>query len=173
MTVAKEQQPDAGVPPPGPPGMDPTCPSSDTGRAEDCSQTKDEYDDTSITETIASIKIAFAQKQKEFFALSDVVAAETELVKKSFLVTAMSTLAAFTCACFCWLIVNVAIGIALYFSDLGLLWICAVLLLINLLLAGFALKVAKDAYQHLTLMPTFEALVGQVGLKRDDEEEEH
>ncbi len=173
MAIAKEQQPDADLPPPGPPGTDPSCPSSESGRADDCSENKDEYDDASLSDTIESVKNAFAHKQKEFFALSDVVAAESDLVKKSFVVTAMSTLAAFTFACCCWLVVNMAIGIVLYKFGVGLLPISGVVLAINLALALFALKVAKDAYRHLTLMPTFEAMVGQVGLKRDDEEGQH
>lgn len=166
MTEPKVQQPDADVPPPG---SDPSCPASETGRAEACSDEKDEYDDASFEETIASVKHALAHKQAEFFALTDVVAAETGLVKKSLIVTAISTLAAFTFACCCWLVVNIALGTALFKLGLGLLAISGIILIVNLVLAGVALKIAKDAYRHITLMPMFEAMVGHAGLKRDEE----
>ena len=166
MTEPKVQQPDADVPPPD---SDPSCPASETGRAEACSDDKDEYDDASISETIESVKSALAHKQSEFFALTDVVAAETDLVKKSFIVTAMSTLAAFTFACCCWLVINVALGTALFKLGMGILGISGIIFVLNLVLAGFALKIAKDAYSYITLMPMFEAMVGQAGLKRDEE----
>ncbi|GGW90054.1 hypothetical protein [Alteromonas halophila] len=167
MTDAKVQQPEADMPPPD---SDPDCPASDTGRAESCSEDKDQYDDASLDETIAAVKAALAHKQHEFFALSDVVAAETALVKKSLLVTAISTMAAFTFACCCWLAVNAALGVLLFHAGLGMLAISAALFVLNGLFAVFALHVARGAYRHITLMPMFQAMVGHAGLKREDEE---
>ena len=106
------------------------CPTSPSGRADACMQEKDLQDDTTIEETVQAFKDAYAQKHAEWLSLADVVAAETNLVKKSVVVTGFAAGAAAVFACFCWLIINVAIALTLHQSGLHYLLTCSILLVI-------------------------------------------
>ncbi|QJR82309.1 hypothetical protein CA267_016910 [Alteromonas pelagimontana] len=145
----------------------PYCPASDTGRADSCADEKRPDDDATFKETLNAFKNVYAQKKAEVEALSEVMAAETELVKKSLVVTALSLLASFTFACCCWLVINVALGIALHHAGLHFAWSSLVLIIINGCLAAFAFTVAKNAYKHLTFMPIVRAFIGKAGVEED------
>ncbi|WP_414827807.1 hypothetical protein [Alteromonas sp. H39] len=138
------------------------CPTSQTGRADACMQEKSLQDDTTLNETLQAFKDAYAQKHAELLSLADVVAAESQLVKKSVIVTGFAAGAAAVFACFCWLIFNGALAITLHHSGVHYLINCGILLAINAVMAIVAFAVAKDAYKHISLMPAFHALRGQV-----------
>ncbi|MCU7555856.1 hypothetical protein OCL06_14795 [Alteromonas sp. ASW11-19] len=138
------------------------CPTSSTGRADACRAEKTPEDDTTVSDTIQAFKDTYAQKYDEMLALADVVAAESALVKKSAVVTGLSAGAAAVLGCFCWLIVNITLAIACYQAGIHYLLITTGLLLINGGLGVFAVKVARDAYKHMSLMPVFNSLMGQI-----------
>ncbi len=138
------------------------CPTSSTGRADACRAEKTPEDDTTVTDTIQAFKDTYAHKYNEMLALADVVAAESALVKKSAVVTAFSAGAAAVFGCFCWLILNVTLAIVCYQAGIHYLLITLGLLVINGGLGVLAVKVARDAYQHISLMPVFNSLMGQV-----------
>ena len=144
-------------------------PESSADRVGSCPDEKSLEDDATLRETIDALKMALAQKQQEFLALSDVVAAETSLVKKSLVVTALSTLAAFVFACFGWLVLNWAMAISLMDADFHYGFITLIVFVVNIALSICAFKVAKDAYRHLTLMPVFRTLCGQIGFRKTEE----
>lgn len=133
------------------------CPTSVTGRVDACSQ-----DDTTLNETLTTFKDAYRYKYAECLRLADVVAAETTLVKKSLLVTGLAAGAVAVFACFCWLIINVAIALTLNEAGAHYLVSCGVLLTLNSALALYTFAIAKDAFRHITLMPVFHALRSQI-----------
>ncbi|MCW8090284.1 hypothetical protein [Alteromonas sp. ASW11-130] len=139
---------------------DPYCPSSETGRASDCREEKSLYDEASITRTIEVAKNAFELKKKEFAAVGEVVAAETELVKKSTIVTIASLAAAFIFSCFSWIALNIILALGLV--DLGVHYLLSgtIVFLLNVSVVIFALVVAKNTYKRISLRPIFEALFG-------------
>ncbi len=138
------------------------CPTSHTGRADACLQEKTLQDDTTLDQTIQAFKDAYAQKHAEWLDLADVVAAESQLVKKSAIVTGFAAGAAAMFGCFCWIIINITVALAMHEAGIHYLITCTTLLIINGVLAATAFAVAKDAYKHITLMPAFHALRGQI-----------
>ena len=107
-------------------------------------------------------KDAYAQKHAEWLDLADVVAAESQLVKKSAIVTGFAAGAAAMFGCFCWLIVNIAGALVMHHLGIHYLITCAALLVVNGVFSAIAFAIAKDAYKHITLMPAFHALRGQI-----------
>ncbi|MCW8108254.1 hypothetical protein OPS25_07080 [Alteromonas ponticola] len=142
---------------------DPYCPASKTGRASDCSEETSLYDEASLSRTIEVAKNAFALKKQELEAVGEVVAAETELFKKSAIITVASLAAAFIFTCFSWIALNVLLALGLV--DLGLHYLVAVAIVLglNIGVVVFALVIANHTYKRVSLRPIFEALLGKAG----------
>ncbi|NMH61227.1 hypothetical protein [Alteromonas ponticola] len=142
---------------------DPHCPASDTGRASDCNEETSIYDEASIARTIEVAKNAFELKKQELQAVGEVVAAETELLKKSTVITVASLVTAFVFSCFSWIAINVLLGMGLV--DLGLHYLLsgAIVFALNVSVVIFALIVAHNMTKRISLRPIFEALLGKAG----------
>ena len=166
MTKQSKQEVEATTPS----NDDTYCPTSDTGRAADCSEENHYEDDASLDEAISAFQWAILQKQEEFFVLGDVVAAEVNVAKKSIIVTGLSTLAAFVFACFCWLIINIFMVVGLHHAGVHFAIIAAVALCLNGACAYFAFRIAKQTYRYISLMPALHALLGGAGIKREQGE---
>ena len=135
----------------GPDIRDPYCASSDSGHAEACRQ--DATDDApSVKELLSAVEDAAQQKKQEWLTLADVVAAQTQVVKKSILVTVLATLAAFTFCCCAWLALNAALVIGLNQTGAPLILTIGLSAGINLILAYGGFRIAKSAYEHISFM---------------------
>jgi len=148
------------------------CPISPTGRAGACKEDKDYQDEATIREAYQSVKDALHQKEAQLVALADVVGAETNLVKKSVVVTGIALLATFTFACCCWLIINVTLAVGLAKADWHYVTIGLTLLAINGTMAAAGLNVAQDGYKRISFRPALNALQGMAGLDDSREQRE-
>ncbi|MBU2977174.1 phage holin family protein [Alteromonas sp. C1M14] len=142
-----------------------TRPASDSGRAD----TSYEHE-PSIEEVVESAKFAFGQKQSEIASLSEWVGAEVKLAQKSLIIMSLATLGAFVFACFCWLVINLAITTGLHKAGLHFGVIALITFALNLAAAFGAFIVARSAYRHVTLMPALRAVLAQVGIKAHNED---
>lgn len=140
-------------------------PASDTGRAN-----SDYEQEPSIEEVLESAKFAFGQKQSEVAALSEWIGCEVSLAQKSLIIMSLATLGAFVFACFCWLVINLTIAIGLHKIGLHFSVIALVTFVLNLAAAFGAFRVARNAYQYVTLMPTLRVVLAQFGIKAQNED---
>ncbi|WP_133175121.1 hypothetical protein [Salinimonas sediminis] len=139
------------------------CPTSDTGWASDCSKDVTWQDDTTFSDAKTAFQDLFSHKKDQFHALQHVVAAETNLVKKSLIVSVVGLAGAFVLACFCWLIINATMGIALDRADVPLWLTMLILLGINAIGITICVKAVKESYRHISLMPIIRAATGEAG----------
>jgi hypothetical protein len=100
---------------------------------------------------------AFQAKQYEWFVKWQWVKAEARLVRKSILVTALATLAAFTLACCCWLLINAGLAAGLYSLTMPIAGIVGVLLVLNASLCWLAWQTAKGVLEKVSLSGMIEA----------------
>ena len=139
------------------------CPTSDTGWVSDCSKDVSIHDDPTFSETKAAIENMFAHKRDQFDSFKTVLGAETALVKKSFIITSVGLAGVFVLACFCWLIINAAIGIGLDRAGTPLWGTTLILLAINGVGIAVCAKAVKESYRHVSFMPIPQALTGHAG----------
>ncbi|MEG3768348.1 hypothetical protein [Alteromonas sp. 14N.309.X.WAT.G.H12] len=140
-------------------------PASDTGRAD-----SDYGQEPSLEEVLQSAKFAFGQKQSEVAALSEWIGCEVKLAQKSLIIMSLATLGAFVFACFCWLVINLAIAIGFHKAGLHFSLIALITFMLNLVAAFGAFSLARNAYQHVTLMPTLRVILAQFGIKAQNED---
>lgn len=139
------------------------CPTSDTGWVSDCSKDVSIHDDPTFSETKTAVKNMFSHKRDQFDSLKTVLGAETALVKKSFVISAIGLVGAFVLICFCWLIINAAIGIGLDRAGMPLLGTTIILLVMNGIGLLFCVKAVLESYKHISLMPILNAVTGNAG----------
>ncbi len=112
-----------------------------------------------VEEIVELATDALHAKQYEWSVKWAWVKAEARLVRKSILVTALATLAAFALAC-CWLLVNISIAAALHHFAVPLVAIALGLLFINGALCWLAWRTASKALTLVSLSRIVEVLTG-------------
>ena len=113
-----------------------------------------------VEEIVELATDALHAKQYEWSVKWAWVKAETRLVRKSILVTALATLAAFALACCCWLLVNISLAAALHHVAVPLVAIALGLLFINGALCWLAWRTASKALTLVSLSRIVEVLTG-------------
>ena len=103
------------------------------------------YPDPSYEAVIDALKNAAKQRTKQAAAYLSLVNSEIMLVKKSLFISVFAALAAFVIGIVCWLLVNVAIGVALYSLGISIIFIAAILLCFNLGLSVLFYRIAKKS----------------------------
>lgn len=149
-------------------------PVSFTDRASyDPEQTKEVDDnppedeaDPSLDDLITNAQWVIYQKQQELTALADLSAAEVNIAKRSIVVTAMATLAAFVFACFCWLIANIGIALTLHHFGAHNGLTAFIVFVINLGLAVGAFMIARQSYAYITIMPAIHTFLRGIGVEK-------
>ena len=155
-------------------------PASFTDRASyDPEQTReiDEHppedeSDPSLDDLITNAQWVIFQKQQELTALADLSAAEVNIAKRSIIVTGIATLAAFVFACFCWLIANIGIALALHHYGVHNGLTALIVFVINLGLAVGAFMIARQSYAYITLMPAIHTFLRGIGIENKPSGEE-
>ena len=117
--------------------------------------------DITLDEVIAAVTDLIEAKKLQFSAQWELVGAEAKLLRQSVLVTALATLATFAFGCVFWLILNAASAVLLAKAGLHDAWVAAILLLVNGLLMFMAWRVAKDAFNHISINPLVAAVKGE------------
>ena len=113
-----------------------------------------------VEEIVELATDALHAKQYEWSVKWAWVKAEARLVRKSILVTALATLAAFALACCCWLLLNISIAAALHHFAVPLVTIALGLLFINGALCWLAWRTASKALKLVSLSSIVDALTG-------------
>ncbi|MBU3023225.1 phage holin family protein [Aestuariibacter sp. A3R04] len=119
---------------------------------------------TTVDETLSSLRWLAMEKQQEYLSLLELVSAEVRLAKKSALVTILATLTAFVFSCFCWLVINLFMAIGLHKLDMHFALISLIVFSINALFAVLGFTMAKKTYRRISLMPACRILLSAVGL---------
>jgi len=94
------------------------------------------------------VKSAYAEKVHLGASFFSLLNSELMLVKKSVIVTVFASLATLAIGAICWLLINAILGTVLYHYELGLIFILAILLTINILVTLTCFKLAKTAFKH-------------------------
>lgn len=110
--------------------------------------------EASFTETYKSLESMFGAKRQKFTALKSLASAEAKLSFSAILLIAMSGIALFVVLLTTWMLVNVAIGYALY-NLLGFVSVSIVsLFLLNIACAGLLYKYIKAARAEIGMPQT-------------------
>lgn len=144
-------------------------PTRDSGWVLACVTEPSAYEDTTLSDTIDAFKEMFSAKRTQWTALSEVVAAETALAKKSLIVTCVGLGGAFVLSCICWVIINAAIGVALDRAGLHLLVTTLILLALNGAIIAICVKAVLEGYKRITVMPIWRAITGQAGVDQSQD----
>lgn len=113
-----------------------------------------------VEEIVELVTDVLHAKQYEWSVKWEWVKAETRLVRKSILVTALATLGAFMLACCCWMLLNIGIAAGLHSLLVPDLEIIGGLLLLNGFLCWVAWQTAKRALTLISLSGIAEAALG-------------
>jgi hypothetical protein len=116
------------------------------------------YPDPSYDAVISAIKNAAKQRTKQGAAYLSLVNSELMLVKKSLFISVFAALAAFITGIVCWLLVNVAMGGALYYFNIDIIAIGSILLCVNIGLCLLFYRTAQKAF-HLVSFKRLIALL--------------
>lgn len=119
--------------------------------------------DTTLEETLSSLRWLAMEKKEEYQALVELLGAEVNVAKKSALVSILATLAAFVFCCFCWLVINLFITVGLHKLDMHFAPIALIVFSLNAIFAGFGFAVARDTYRRISLMPACRILMSAIG----------
>lgn len=117
--------------------------------------------DVSLQDAIDAVTDLIEAKQLQWSSQWELVKAETRLLRQSILVTVLATLATFTFAFCCWLLINAGIAILLANGAVSTLVIALILVMLNAALLTISWRVAKGAFKHITLQPLLNAAKGQ------------
>lgn len=117
--------------------------------------------DISLDEVVSAVSDLIEAKKLQFGAQWALVGAEAKLLKQSVLVTVLATLATFAFGCVCWLILNIASAVLLTKAGLHAALVAGILLLINGLLMFMAWRVAREAFQFISINPLVAAVKGE------------
>ncbi|WP_269520292.1 hypothetical protein [Alteromonas sp. BMJM2] len=113
------------------------------------------YPDPSYEAVIDALKNAAKQRTKQGAAYLSVLNSEIMLIKKSLFISVFAALVAFVVSMVCWLLVNVAIGGALYAFGISIILIAGILLCFNLGLSVLFYRIAKKSLHFVS----FERLI--------------
>ncbi|GMM69313.1 hypothetical protein MTsDn1_26080 [Alteromonas sp. MTD1] len=103
---------------------------------------------TKMQQAADDVKSAYAEKVRQGASFFSLLNSELMLVKKSIIVTVFASLATLAIGAICWLLINAILGTMLYHYELGLIFILAILLTINILATLTCFKLAKTAFEH-------------------------
>lgn len=117
--------------------------------------------DISLDEVVSAVSDLIEAKKLQFGAQWALVGAEAKLLKQSVLVTVLATLATFAFGCVCWLILNIVSAALLTNAGLHAALVAGILLLINGLLMFMAWRVAREAFQFISINPLVAAVKGE------------
>ncbi|GEA06988.1 hypothetical protein KUL42_17490 [Alteromonas sp. KUL42] len=117
--------------------------------------------DISLDEVVEAVSDLVEAKKLQFGAQWALVGAEAKLLKQSVLVTVLATLATFAFGCVCWLILNIASAVLLTKAELHAALVAGILLLINGSLMFMTWRVARQAFQFISINPLVATFKGE------------
>lgn len=117
--------------------------------------------DITLDEVVATVSDLIEAKKLQFGAQWALVGAEAKLLKQSVLVTVLATLATFAFGCVCWLILNIASAVILTNTGLHAAIVAGILLLVNGFLMLAAWRMAREAFQFISINPLIAAVKGE------------